>query len=276
MEFAYPRQQSHRGKAHRQPPRIMRNKTGKWGICCASPCRWKERGRPTGVLPGIVRCCTVFPYAFFRMKHGLRAGTMPAMRHSKNKPSGPGEDLLVTRARRKESMRSAIKLFRLIMDAEERHAAWVTRQTGMEPARIWALWELGQAPGLRAVDLARAMAIQRNMAETLLQRLERDGLVSTHGVPVSYTLTQAGMALAQSFPEHAQGALMSAFAQLPDAALERLVQALRPLVEVLPFREEGAALQPLPCKRAPTHDQARISDDAGPLPVKRLQHARSN
>ncbi len=202
------------------------------------------------------------------------------MRHSKNKPSGQGEDLLVTRARRKESMRSAIKLFRLIMDAEERHAAWVTSQSGMEAARIWALWELCQAPGLRAVDLARAMAIQRNMAETLLQRLERDGLVSAgpgqRGAAVSYTLTQAGMALAQSFPEHAQGALMSAFAQLPDAALERLVQALRPLVEVLPFREEGAALQPLPCKRAPTHDQARIGDDAGPLPVKKLRHARSN
>lgn len=155
----------------------------------------------------------------------------------------------MTRARRKETMRGAVKLFRVLMDAVDRHAQWAEARTGLDAARLWALWELRQAPGLRPVDLAKTMAVHRLKAEELLRGLAMSGLArrlpDTDDAAATYTLTEAGKRLAQSIPEHGQGALMSAFEHLPDAALQQLVEALRPLVEVLPFREDRAALQPV-------------------------------
>lgn len=201
---------------------------------------------------------------------------MEAMRHIKPSYPDHGEDPLVTRARRKETMRGAVKLFRLLMDAVDRHAEWAEARTGMDPARLWALWELRQTPGLRAVDLAKAMAVHRHTAEDLLNGLMTAGLASplpaVNEAAVGYTLTEAGKHLVHAIPEHGQGALMSAFEQLPDAALERIVEALRPLVEVLPFREDRAALKPLASARK--HVSALINGSRPP--VTRIQHADSN
>lgn len=198
------------------------------------------------------------------------------MRHVKHDPHNHGEDALVTRARRKETMRGAVKLFRLLMDAVDRHAEWAETRTGMDAAQLWALWELRQAHGLRAVDLAKAMAVHRSTAEELLHQLVTAGMAipvpAFEDTPASYTLTEPGKRLAHSITDHGQGALMSAFEQLPDASLERIVEALRPLVEVLPFREERAALKP----RASRQDLTRAPAKPGFAHTGRPRHADSN
>lgn len=196
------------------------------------------------------------------------------MRHTKYTHYDHMEDPQVVRARRKETMRGAIKLFRVLMDAVERHADWARSHAGMDPARLWALWELRQMPGLRAVDLAKAMAVHRNTAETMLIELADEGLVTALPAlldrPAGHTLTEAGKRLIQAVPDHAQGALMSALGQLPDAALDQLVQALRPLMQALPFREDRAALRPLASRHAPVLPR---SDHP---PLKRTPHAKSD
>lgn len=210
------------------------------------------------------------------MKPAGRWRKIGAMRHTKHAYQGLGEDPLVTRARRKETMRGAVKLFRMLMDAVDRHAAWAEAYTGMDPARLWALWELRQAPGLRAVDLAKAMAVHRNTAEELLHGLLASGLAAplpgAGDASAGYVLTEAGRQLAHSIPDYGQGALMSALEQLPDASLEHIVEALRPLVEVLPFREDRSALKPLASNR----DRAPLLPKAGRATVRRIQHADSN
>ena len=83
----------------------------------------------------------------------------------------PQEDAAVSHARRKETVRGALKPFRVLLDAAKRHAEWAEDRHGLAGAQLWALWELRQTPGMRAVDLARSMAIHRRTAETVLCEL---------------------------------------------------------------------------------------------------------
>ncbi|MEW5769382.1 MAG: MarR family winged helix-turn-helix transcriptional regulator [Pseudomonadota bacterium] len=159
------------------------------------------------------------------------------------------EDPSVTLAWRRETIRGALKLFRVTMDAVRRHAEWTEAHLGLTPAQLWAIWELRQSPGLRVVDLAKLMAVHRLTAEGLLQGLMAGGLVVCRGEddapPVHHFLSEAGQRVADKLPEHGQGVLKAALEQLPDVALEQLVSAMRPVVESLPMREDRAALQPM-------------------------------
>ena len=187
------------------------------------------------------------PYAVSLMFGPGHLPRMPAMPGKKFKLK-PQEDAAVSHARRKETVRGALKLFRVLLDAAKRHAEWAEDRHGLAGAQLWALWELRQTPGMRAVDLARSMAIHRQTAETLLSELVGLGLVrmvATDAQTALYCLTSEGRSIAESVPECGQGVLMAALEQLPDASLEQVVVALRSVAECLPFREDRAALKPL-------------------------------
>lgn len=159
------------------------------------------------------------------------------------------EDAAVSRARRKETIRGALKLFRVMLDAVRRHAEWVEARHGLGGAQLWVLWELGQTPGMRAVDLSKSMAIHRQKAEALLHELLEKGLIRTEmpteaQTPVHF-LTLEGQRVADTAPEHGQGVLKAALERLPDSALEQVVVSMRAVTESLPLREDRAALQPL-------------------------------
>lgn len=158
-------------------------------------------------------------------------------------------DPVVVRARHKEKVRDALKLFRLITDAVRRHKEWVEARHGLTAPELWAVWELEQTPGLRAVDLAKAMTVHRADAETLLNGLTARGLVVRQSLAeeqaAGYSLTEAGKQLVQAIPDHAQGVLKASLDQLPDGILDQIVDALGPLVENLPFKEGRAAHRPM-------------------------------
>lgn len=163
--------------------------------------------------------------------------------------SKPPEDTIVAWARRKENIRGTLKLFRVLLDAVKRHAEWVETRHGIGGAELWVLWELGQTPGMRAVDLAKGMAILRQTAESLLQGLLERGLVKLEMPPEAqspiYFLTFDGQRITDASPEFGQGVLKSALERLPDSVLDQVVFAMKAVTENLPFREEGAALKPL-------------------------------
>ncbi len=171
------------------------------------------------------------------------------MTSQKFETSLPQEDATVAWARRKETIRGTLKLFRVVLDAVKRHAEWVEARHGIGGAELWALWELGQAPGMRAVDLAKSMAILRQSADALLQGLLVKGLVKTEMSAESqsptYFLTLDGQRISDASPEFGQGVLKSALERLPDAMLEQVVVSMRAVTENLPFREDQAALIPL-------------------------------
>lgn len=171
------------------------------------------------------------------------------MTSGKFETSIPHEDTTVAWARRKETIRGTLKLFRVVLDAVKRHAEWVETRHGIGGAELWVLWELGQTPGMRAVDLAKGMAVLRQTAEALLQGLLERGLIKVEMSPESqspvYFLTFDGQRISDASPEFGQGVLKSALERLPDSALDQLVFAMKAVTENLPFREESAALKPL-------------------------------
>lgn len=159
----------------------------------------------------------------------------------------PDETTTTAWARRRETINATVKLFRVVLDAMQRHAQWVESKHGIDAVSLCLLWELAQAPGLRAVDLARNLATTRATVESMLDELERREFVvrspNPNGV-VLYACSDAGRWLAESAPDYAQGALKTAMAPLPDSLLDDLAQDLSHLVVHLPFRNERAALQP--------------------------------
>lgn len=177
------------------------------------------------------------------------------------------EDAAVAWARRNETIRGALKLFRVLLDAVRRHAEWVEVRHGIGGAQLWVLWELRQTPGMRAVDLARNMAVHRHTAEAMLNELSAKKLVRTEAAGETpsavYVLTADGQRIADASPEHGQGVLKAALEQLPVAALEQVVASMRAVTESLPFREDRAALKPLAdILRQPAHEPP-------PRPVQR-------
>lgn len=167
----------------------------------------------------------------------------------KTKPNTAQEDVAVAWARRRETLRAALKMMRVLLHAVQRHADWVRDRHGIDSTQLWALWELARAPGMRAVDLARNLAIHRQRAELLLRELTELGLVRVQAGPDQFApghfLTTSGQRIADAAPEYGQGVMLSALERLSDTALEQVIRALRDLVEQLPLRDDRAALSPL-------------------------------
>ena len=162
----------------------------------------------------------------------------------------PAQDTDVAWARRKEATLAALKMFRMTLDAVRRHSEWVESRHGISAVDLWALWELTQSPGMRSVDLAKALAMPRAGTESLLAGLVKRGLAKQSpgngsGGPTLFFPTFDGQRIADSSPQYGQGVLKAAMSSLPDAALAHLVQAMGELIQHLPFREDRAALQPM-------------------------------
>jgi len=191
-----------------------------------------------------------FPYAAKRMAgEGTSNDNLLIMKTSSSQwphrviTSG---DVNVERARRKESVRQALKLFRLTLDAVRRHAEWAESRHGIDSAQLSALWELAQNPGMRAADLAKAMAVHRATSLAMLDNLAAQDLAyqhDNHGTQV-FSLTAAGQRIVEDVPEYSQGVLQAALRELPDDTLAQLVRSLGTVTEHLPFREQATSMQP--------------------------------
>jgi hypothetical protein len=82
------------------------------------------------------------------------------------------EDADVAWARRQETLRGVLKLFRVIVASAQRHAEQVRHECGIGATQLWLLWELERAPGLRILDLARQLAMHVVMAQEMMEELE--------------------------------------------------------------------------------------------------------
>jgi DNA-binding MarR family transcriptional regulator len=101
--------------------------------------------------------------------------------------------------------------------------------TASVPSNSGRLWELAQTPGLRAVDLAKAMAMPRPNTESLLDGLLKRGLVMESPTrnrprPALYFVTFDGQRIADASPQFGQGVLKAAMNNLPDDSLLNLAR----------------------------------------------------
>lgn len=145
---------------------------------------------------------------------------------------------------------AALRKFRQVFQAVQRHYHWVESRCGVSGAQMWALYEIARLPGLRVGDLARAMSVHQSTASNLLERLEGRGLIRRErGGPdqrVVYLFpTPAGTELLEQAPAPARGVLQEALHHLPDASLDALSACLDQLLAQMAVKAEEAAMRPL-------------------------------
>jgi DNA-binding MarR family transcriptional regulator len=169
------------------------------------------------------------------------------MKNPRYANAGHDSDPAVAYAKRKETVRDALKLFRVLLHAEMRNMEQIESELGISGAELPVLIELSKTPGMRVVDLAKSLAIHRQAAEGLINDLVEKKLVlaAPASATQTYFLSADGKELVNRSPEHGHGVLKSALDNLPDRDLEQLVNAFRPMVECMPVREEKAARLPL-------------------------------
>jgi DNA-binding MarR family transcriptional regulator len=128
--------------------------------------------------------------------------------------------------------------FRLVINSAKRHYSWVEKHCGVSGAQMWLLSELSQSPGMRASDLASAMAIHQSTVSNLLDKLESEGYISRDRSAedrrtVSLSVTKAGAALVKKAPQPACGILPDALRRLDLVTLQSLERHLEQLLGVM-------------------------------------------
>lgn len=160
------------------------------------------------------------------------------------------EEIIVAWARRQETIRGVLKLFRVIVDTTRRHAEQIQSNLGISAAQFWILAELARSPGLRALDIAKRLAMHSAAAMTTLDGLRQQGLADpsdTEGPPKSrrWTITGLGQARLAATDAPARGSLGAALDLMDDTQIQALAESLRPLVAALGDKDGAAALVPL-------------------------------
>lgn len=160
------------------------------------------------------------------------------------------EDTAAEWARRKETIRDVLKLFRLLASAVKKHAASTQEFWQVSSAQLWALHEIGKTPGMRVMDIAKSMAIHAATASEISDHLIARGLLlgedaQGEGESVRMFLTDTGSALIESAPLPSQGILTEALENVDDKVLAELNKALQAVVNAARLKENQAALTPL-------------------------------
>jgi DNA-binding MarR family transcriptional regulator len=144
----------------------------------------------------------------------------------------------------------ALMKFRQVINSTKRHFTWVEQQCGISGAQLWALWEIGQAPGLRISALAEAMAMHQTTVSNLVDRLSKAKLIARVRSPgdqrvVTLTLTPAGQRMVKRAPSPARGMLAEALHRLPEKQLSLLDDVLASLLKEMPLADRKAMKKPL-------------------------------
>jgi DNA-binding MarR family transcriptional regulator len=149
-----------------------------------------------------------------------------------------------------ENGSEALKRFRLIFRAVQRHAQMVETSCNLSNAQLWAISELSQNPGMSVTALAKAMAIQQSTASNLLDKLVKRGMVrrdriNTDQRVVSLFLTNDGLKALVISPKPARGILQDSLFNLPDGTLIQIISCLDELIKVMDIEDDTAATQPI-------------------------------
>lgn len=169
----------------------------------------------------------------------------PTMHKSRQTPSGNS-----MRKAQRQLILEVLKKFRQVFRSTKKHYQWVEEQCGVSGAQLWTLWELGQTPGMRVSDLARTLSIKQPSASTLLDKLEKQELISrerggSDRRVVRLYLTKKGKKLIARAPTPAQGVLPDALSRLPREVLRDFDKNLALLLKHVKVRDRAAAMTPL-------------------------------
>jgi MarR family transcriptional regulator, organic hydroperoxide resistance regulator len=143
-----------------------------------------------------------------------------------------------------------LKKFRLVFRSAKKHFQWVEQRCGVSGAQLWAMWELGERPGMRVSELASALSIHQSTASNMLDKLEGRSLIrrerSEHDQRVvKLFLTESGREVVAKAPQPARGVLVAALDGMPTESLCELEKQLDALIQGMKVRDRDGALTPL-------------------------------
>jgi len=157
-----------------------------------------------------------------------------------------------TRARSAKhgKMLEVLAQFRVLFRSVRRHYRRVEHRAGVTGAQLWALAHLGENPGARMGQLARALAIHPSTASNLVRRLESLALVSRERKgrdqrAVQLYLTAKGAKALRHAPRPLIGVLQQALSELPMRSLDTLERHLDEIIRATKVKDLRARSIPI-------------------------------
>jgi DNA-binding MarR family transcriptional regulator len=167
--------------------------------------------------------------------------------------AGPGVSQAQSahRAAQEPAHLDALKKFRIVIRAAQRHSAWIEKQCGVSGAQLWIMQELYDSPGLRVGEIAGKLAIHQTTASNLLRPLEKHAYIVKARDPadqraVKLALSEKGAELLKLAPKPARGLLPESLRQLDARQLAQLNSGLQGLLDSIGTIDDGYGLEPLP------------------------------
>lgn len=166
----------------------------------------------------------------------------------KGKNNAPGPESV--EATRQKKRLEVLKQFRVLLRSIRRHYQWVEQECGLSGAQLWAMAEIGGAPGLKVSELAQQLGVHLSTASNMLRRLEELALVKRmrinddHRV-VRLQLTAKGDRSLRCAPRPLVGILQQALADLPQVRLDSLHADLGEVIRLMKFKDVKARSTPL-------------------------------
>lgn len=152
--------------------------------------------------------------------------------------------------RQHERAIAVLQQFRFIFKSAKKHFLWVEQETGISGSQLWALAQIGSAPGLRVTELARALAIHQTTASNLVDKLAKRKLIRRERKRddqrvVQLFVTRLGNDIVSKAPKPYEGVLPDALMRLPQADLDKLDDLLKSLTRRMRVRDASGRRTPL-------------------------------
>ncbi|HEY8049381.1 MAG TPA: MarR family transcriptional regulator [Ramlibacter sp.] len=131
-----------------------------------------------------------------------------------------------------------LRSLRLVFHTVKGHFRDIERKAGVSGAQVWVLSVVGDRPGIRLGELAKALDIHQSTASNLVKPLVEQELLQIVRRDddrriVELHVTAAARSVLRKAPPPLTGVLPDALLRLPPATLERLEGDLDELLSVL-------------------------------------------
>ncbi len=151
---------------------------------------------------------------------------------------------------REQRVAQALSSFRSIVGRSKRQLIDVRRQCDISGAQLWALSQVGSAPGLTVMELAGRLSVHQSTTSNLIERLESAGYLrrkrdAGDGRIVRLFCTAAGLRLLKRVPVPVRGILPQVIERLSDDELSLLEAALALLSRELGDLAQRGGRRPL-------------------------------
>jgi DNA-binding MarR family transcriptional regulator len=137
-----------------------------------------------------------------------------------------------------ETVAEIVDNLRRVFQVVNEHSKRAEKETGLTGPQLWAIKTIAQEAPIMVSEIARRMYLHPATVVGILDRLEKQGLVSrTRSTEdrrvVRVELSDKGRLLVKKSPEVAQGLLVAGLEGLGPAKLKNIAQALGQMVDIL-------------------------------------------